>query len=124
MISNRRRLASGISVIAIADASRDRKSTRLNSSHLGISYAVFCLKKKKHTMHGKLQSLNYVGESLIHNFARSFARRSTYPPLAGITFQACTRGDESERDSVLASTCCFCHRMFSYTCHLCLHLSV
>src|SRR5262245_66214446 len=28
---------------------RDRKSTRLNSSHLGISYAVFCLKKKKKT---------------------------------------------------------------------------
>src|SRR5947199_2066692 len=27
---------------------RDRKSTRLNSSHLGISYAVFCLKKTKH----------------------------------------------------------------------------
>src|SRR5258705_7288479 len=26
---------------------KDRKSTRLNSSHLGISYAVFCLKKKK-----------------------------------------------------------------------------
>src|SRR2546426_8310513 len=28
-------------------ANRDRKSTRLNSSHLVISYAVFCLKKKK-----------------------------------------------------------------------------
>src|SRR5262245_58377605 len=27
------------------DARQDRKSTRLNSSHLGISYAVFCLKK-------------------------------------------------------------------------------
>src|SRR5690348_17945156 len=27
----------------------DRKSTRLNSSHPSISYAVFCLKKKKHT---------------------------------------------------------------------------
>src|SRR5258705_5480236 len=27
----------------------DRKSTRLNSSHLGISYAVFCLKKKTNT---------------------------------------------------------------------------
>src|SRR5256885_13109416 len=27
---------------------QDRKSTRLNSSHLVISYAVFCLKKKKH----------------------------------------------------------------------------
>src|SRR5207253_3703311 len=31
-----------------ADA-RDRKSTRLNSSHVAISYAVFCLKKKKQT---------------------------------------------------------------------------
>src|SRR2546429_3226208 len=30
------------------EASRDRKSTRLNSSHGYISYAVFCLKKKKH----------------------------------------------------------------------------
>src|SRR5205814_8626966 len=29
-----------------AGANQDRKSTRLNSSHLGISYAVFCLKKK------------------------------------------------------------------------------
>src|SRR5690242_21309338 len=29
------------------DPSRDRKSTRLNSSHMSISYAVFCLKKKK-----------------------------------------------------------------------------
>src|SRR5690349_22453639 len=28
---------------------RDRKSTRLNSSHVEISYAVFCLKKKKKT---------------------------------------------------------------------------
>src|SRR5258705_3243380 len=32
-------------------ALRDRKSTRLNSSHLGISYAVFCLKKKKYIAH-------------------------------------------------------------------------
>src|SRR5439155_26470001 len=29
------------------DQRRDRKSTRLNSSHVAISYAVFCLKKKK-----------------------------------------------------------------------------
>src|SRR5438045_7740014 len=34
---------------------RDRKSTRLNSSHLGISYAVFCLKKKK-----KDNQMNYL----------------------------------------------------------------
>src|SRR5688500_19900247 len=36
---------------------RDRKSTRLNSSHLVISYAVFCLKKKKKHMHLKLKYL-------------------------------------------------------------------
>src|SRR5437868_8440837 len=32
--------------VRTANASRDRKSTRLNSSHVSISYAVFCLKKK------------------------------------------------------------------------------
>src|SRR3712207_6945942 len=31
----------------IAELAQDRKSTRLNSSHANISYAVFCLKKKK-----------------------------------------------------------------------------
>src|SRR5690242_21405466 len=31
----------------LALAAKDRKSTRLNSSHMSISYAVFCLKKKK-----------------------------------------------------------------------------
>src|SRR5438045_7068946 len=35
--------------LARQGAAEDRKSTRLNSSHLGISYAVFCLKKKKRT---------------------------------------------------------------------------
>src|SRR5699024_8321391 len=34
-------------VISIETSRRDRKSTRLNSSHVSISYAVFCLKKKK-----------------------------------------------------------------------------
>src|SRR5258708_30396083 len=38
----------GLGVIPAA-GSRDRKSTRLNSSHQIISYAVFCLKKKKKT---------------------------------------------------------------------------
>src|SRR2546426_6407106 len=34
------------SLVTVAKRSPDRKSTRLNSSHLVISYAVFCLKKK------------------------------------------------------------------------------
>src|SRR5207253_9524284 len=37
------------SALSEIDQLRDRKSTRLNSSHVAISYAVFCLKKKKHT---------------------------------------------------------------------------
>src|SRR5688572_31538168 len=46
------RQARGVAARAVAarrlsELSRDRKSTRLNSSHSQISYAVFCLKKKK-----------------------------------------------------------------------------
>src|SRR5262245_63646958 len=41
-LDDRRRSSS-----ACSGSVSDRKSTRLNSSHLGISYAVFCLKKKK-----------------------------------------------------------------------------
>src|SRR5260221_9396178 len=37
----------------------DRKSTRLNSSHTVISYAVFCLKKKKIIMHSDVRSSFY-----------------------------------------------------------------
>src|SRR5438874_7544359 len=38
-------------------ASEDRKSTRLNSSHVEISYAVFCLKKKKTTKNSAKRSI-------------------------------------------------------------------
>src|SRR5690349_22113251 len=41
------RLAGSRVADGVADPRRDRKSTRLNSSHVEISYAVFCLKKKK-----------------------------------------------------------------------------
>src|SRR5205807_2971336 len=43
-----RRRGSGLrAIVSQFGDSQDRKSTRLNSSHLVISYAVFCLKKKK-----------------------------------------------------------------------------
>src|SRR5690606_41747955 len=38
-----------LAVRVVLQHPRDRKSTRLNSSHVKISYAVFCLKKKKRT---------------------------------------------------------------------------
>src|SRR5260221_10535989 len=49
-LENETKTASGI----VIPENADRKSTRLNSSHTVISYAVFCLKKKKHT--SELQS--------------------------------------------------------------------
>src|SRR5256886_12377766 len=51
----------------MADAIRDRKSTRLNSSHSQISYAVFCLKKKK-----KKHNENNI-ENLIHDPQRDIS---------------------------------------------------
>src|SRR5699024_12060207 len=44
-----------ISTTDIREAEEDRKSTRLNSSHVSISYAVFCLKKKRRSKDGSLR---------------------------------------------------------------------
>src|SRR3712207_7162837 len=44
-------LPSRTDLAVVAGTALDRKSTRLNSSHANISYAVFCLKKKKHSHH-------------------------------------------------------------------------
>src|SRR5690349_21882763 len=45
----------------------DRKSTRLNSSHVEISYAVFCLKKKK-------KKEDYMDQLTLHNHLMTFLR--------------------------------------------------
>src|SRR5256885_5888676 len=53
-------LSGGISLLRqIPFSARDRKSTRLNSSHLVISYAVFCLKKKKNIPYSGYQNYQY-----------------------------------------------------------------
>src|SRR3712207_7415874 len=46
-VKGRRSAIEGRSLWRRGDRRRDRKSTRLNSSHANISYAVFCLKKKR-----------------------------------------------------------------------------
>src|SRR5256885_10061831 len=53
---------------------RDRKSTRLNSSHLVISYAVFCLKKKK-----KEYIQACIDAVLCHSYARPWRLRRSAP---------------------------------------------
>src|SRR5476649_3051253 len=52
----------------VLSCGRDRKSTRLNSSHTVISYAVFCLKKKKHTKiyrHKQKQNRTHIKKNII-----------------------------------------------------------
>src|SRR5690348_17741830 len=49
----------------VDDRDQDRKSTRLNSSHPSISYAVFCLKKKKQTNKQLRNSAEYSTNNII-----------------------------------------------------------
>src|SRR2546430_10947110 len=61
-------LASGTGDDVIAEAhALDRKSTRLNSSHSQISYAVFCLKKKKKPMHRPVLSTSCISTTCWHH---------------------------------------------------------
>src|SRR5690606_42149905 len=48
-------------------ATADRKSTRLNSSHVKISYAVFCLKKKKKEQENTTQNTKRLKHQVLHN---------------------------------------------------------
>src|SRR5438876_1117505 len=60
---------------------RDRKSTRLNSSHPSISYAVFCLKKKKQHSRTAPRLHSFVQCSAAHPYLHSFpTRRSSDLP--------------------------------------------
>src|ERR1039458_2154996 len=60
----------------------DRKSTRLNSSHLGISYAVFCLKKKKKHKSTSTQERNVKSPPAAH-LGRSASGPATAHSLTG-----------------------------------------
>src|SRR5256885_8401025 len=58
----------------------DRKSTRLNSSHLVISYAVFCLKKKKKKIYRNYQSHKHTTNPTINiNQINNIPTRHTQP---------------------------------------------
>src|SRR5438477_7712588 len=59
---NERPAASDASIFPVLD----RKSTRLNSSHMSISYAVFCLKKKKKNTKNELYRISVDVYSYVH----------------------------------------------------------
>src|SRR5256885_3033847 len=73
---------------------RDRKSTRLNSSHLVISYAVFCLKKKK-TDSAEIIT-TYVPKKIVHPVAK--ADSSISPRLTRAATIAAERAHAHSRE--------------------------
>src|SRR5207245_3234049 len=58
-------------LITLAPVALDRKSTRLNSSHGSISYAVFCLKKKKIIHHHNVESVSILSGKIFLWLQRS-----------------------------------------------------
>src|SRR5260221_3223535 len=75
-VAGRGQIAVGVigqSSTLVAAYGLDRKSTRLNSSHTVISYAVFCLKKKKRLIR------EHVGDSSIHARNKSEPAALTVP---------------------------------------------
>src|SRR2546426_1123423 len=82
------------------EARADRKSTRLNSSHLVISYAVFCLKKKKKTR---------TALGLASPAARTNAQHDRHPLTSAHTSPDSARQSFSRLTSPLS---CFCFFFF------------
>src|SRR2546430_13581654 len=70
--SQRRGSAAGFDL----PGARDRKSTRLNSSHSQISYAVFCLKKKNAAMTSTATILQFSSHTTLHH---RYTHRPTHP---------------------------------------------
>src|SRR5688500_19640590 len=64
--------AAGMSARHVINLLKDRKSTRLNSSHLVISYAVFCLHKKyDHNSNRQSSRSNSLSDNFVHKSAKS-----------------------------------------------------
>src|SRR5436309_6999154 len=74
-----RPLTAASAASSAASSSRDRKSTRLNSSHVKTSYAVFCLKKKK-GVHGHVVVFEMDHYRVADASVRSDAHRQSSSP--------------------------------------------
>src|SRR5256886_13331926 len=78
----------------------DRKSTRLNSSHSQISYAVFCLKKKKKYNKKHITNHNYKDYTQLHNLMTYVTPLS----LGSLSMFICTDPRDISNTTRLSST--------------------
>src|SRR6266704_486089 len=69
--------------VAAGDGQQDRKSTRLNSSHVSSSYAVFCLKKKNTPGNHSNQNVGASKRQSVFFYARPLDNRGTHCRLDG-----------------------------------------
>src|ERR1039458_199813 len=78
----------------VPTVSPDRKSTRLNSSHLGISYAVFCLKKKGYKIEfvWRTRGLRVLVYDATCRPAREWGGRALRPAIASRELSVSARG--------------------------------
>src|SRR5207249_11255559 len=98
-------LAAAALLIGSNFVARDRKSTRLNSSHVSISYAVFCLKKKKQT---PFRSLSVTHKSPLQKpcqLVRSLRPSLVLPPIPLNPERI--RFSSKSGQSILHTTSCF-----------------
>src|SRR4051812_49746775 len=82
VVEDRERLRSRVAIALVfpdgcsGGRIQDRKSTRLNSSHMSISYAVFCLKKKKKREHINQHHELHMQRKLLHiGLRKHYSRR-------------------------------------------------
>src|SRR2546430_7796299 len=84
---------------AVLSNARDRKSTRLNSSHSQISYAVFCLKKKiQHQLPCHRSQHCTPRPGAIESHTNAAHNRQQLILLARVTLQPCGRCDRRDID--------------------------
>src|SRR5258708_13878352 len=80
----------------------DRKSTRLNSSHQIISYAVFCLKKKKHT--SERQPPDHIVCRLLLDKTTTYVRPRPLSPDSIVPCTACIASKHSSHPQQTTSS--------------------
>src|SRR5262245_62670765 len=81
--------------LSTSHSSTDRKSTRLNSSHLGISYAVFCLKKKKKNSDNETSVLTRRSRNSEHNRTARSRKYRTHTTITRLLSQRCVKACEN-----------------------------
>src|SRR2546421_6996895 len=96
--------ATAMPCASITERTRDRKSTRLNSSHDQISYAVFCLKKKKKHETSKIKANGREAQDARGDIIRALENVNRMPTVTHKINPICCTSTTMYRPQVLSPT--------------------